>query len=72
MRGDPVTTMELSRFLEREAADVRVRQVQAEIFAKKLTIPEQKQDIGEYVEQLQDLHRWIEQLSSKFSGNART
>jgi hypothetical protein len=62
-----LTAVELQRYFEREAAEVRVRQVQAEILANKLTSPKHKQDLKSYIKELVRLHSWIDEFSKRFA-----
>ena len=69
-RNTNVTRVELQRYFDRESAELRVRQVQAQIFVGKLENPKFKQDVNNYVKELQRLHAWIDEFSKRFTSTS--
>jgi hypothetical protein len=59
--------VEMQEFFERQAADLRVRKVQAEIFAAKLENQKHQQDVKSYVKEIQRLHAWVDEFSKRFA-----
>jgi hypothetical protein len=57
----------MQEFFEREAADLRVRKVQAEIFGAKLENQKHQQDVKAYVKEIQRLHAWVDEFSKRFA-----
>jgi hypothetical protein len=62
-----VINVDMREFFDREAADLRVKRVKAEIFDAKLENQKHKQDVKSYVKELQRLHAWVDEFSKRFT-----